>query len=94
MVMEYGMAFFFRIANQPVVKFICPDTGEMLVHQMLADADIQGAHQHILFLAYLFKNPLEMLFLFQARLHHFRDIRHGGIRNAAAVYVFIGVNRL
>lgn len=61
--MEYGMAFFFRIANQPVVKFICPDTGEMLVHQMLADADIQGAHQHILFLAYLFKNPLEMLFL-------------------------------
>ena len=37
---------------------------------------------------------LEMLFLFQARLHHFRDIRHGGIRNAAAVYVFIGVNRL
>lgn len=53
--MEYGMAFFFRIANQPVVKFICPDTGEMLVHQMLADADIQGAHQHILLLAYLFK---------------------------------------
>ena len=45
--MENGMAFFFRIANQPVVKFICPDTGEMLVHQMLADADIQGAHQHI-----------------------------------------------
>ena len=49
--MEYGMAFFFRIANQPVVKLICPDTGEMLVHQMLADADIQGAHQHILFLS-------------------------------------------
>ena len=88
MVVEQGLILWLRITNQSVVKFIGPDAGEMLIHQMRADTDIERAHEHFLLTCHCFIVLLcaHLLFLGQ---HHFRHINHGGVGDPVPVHILL-----
>lgn len=49
MVMVGGFILFFGVARFLVKVIVGPDNGKILVEQMLAYADAQGAHEHVVF---------------------------------------------
>ena len=52
-VVEQRLIFRLGVSDQIIIEVVGPDQREMLVHQMQADADFHGPHQHFLFIFHL-----------------------------------------
>ena len=63
-----------RVTDQLIIKIVGPQHCKMFIHQMPADTDLHGPHQHLLLILHL---------------HQFRYIGHYSIGSANAVYILI-----
>ena len=92
-IVKQGFIIFLRIADQPVIVLVGLHAGVMRVDQVFADADVEGAHEHLLLLRLLF-DGLARLFLLQARFHHLGHVGQGRIGYLIAVDPFVHEGRL